>query len=360
MKKMHIGSVKPGDKIARTILSETGHILLGIGLELNQRYIDRLKSMGIDTVYIEDKNTDDIVPEDVINDITRRKAVETVYKTMTGLMDQPKVKGRMAVPDMGKEFRNVFGDIIGDLSGRKEVLVNLVNLHSLDGYLFHHSVNVAVLAGIIGLAKGYNRNQLLELGVGALLFDIGMTMMPKDLWNKKGALNPEERARIENHTQDGFNLLRYQYDISLLSAHCALQHHERYNGTGYPRKLENKQIHEYAQIVSIADVYDALTSHRSYRQHYTPNEATEYLFASGNALFDLDLVRLFVKYVAVYPVASTVVLNTGQVGVVSHVDPKAVHRPIVRIIQERDGTALSSPYEIDLQNHNNIVITKTI
>ncbi|MFT9849930.1 HD-GYP domain-containing protein [Aneurinibacillus sp. REN35] len=360
MKKLHISSVKPGDKIAKTILSETGHVLLGTGLELSQRYIERLKDMGIDTVYIEDKHTDDIIPEDVIDDTTRRKAVETVYKTMTGLMDQPKVKGRTSIPDMGKTFRDVFGNILGDLSGRKEVLVNLVNLHSLDGYLFHHSVNVAVLAGIIGLAKGYNRDQLVDLGVGALLFDIGMTMLPKELWNKKTALNPEEKMRVEKHTEEGFNLLRYQYDISLLSAHCALQHHERYDGSGYPRKLQNNQIHEYAQIVGMADVYDALTSHRSYRQHYTPNEATEYLFAAGNSLFNLELVRLFVKHIAVYPVSSTVVLNTGQVGVVSSVDPKAVHRPIVRIVEEKDGTPVSSPYEVNLQQRTNIVIVRTI
>ncbi|AMA74587.1 MULTISPECIES: HD-GYP domain-containing protein [Aneurinibacillus] len=360
MKKVHIRSVKPGDKIAKTILSEAGQVLLAAGLELSQRYIDRLKALGIDTVYIEDEHTDDIVPEDVLSDTTRKKAVETVYKMMTGLMDQPKVTGRIAMPDMGKVFRNVFGNILGDLSGRKDIMVNLVNLHSLGGYLFHHSVNVAVLAGIIGLAKGYNREQLMDLGVGALLFDIGMIMLPKDLWNKKTMLTEEERAYIENHTEDGFNILRYQYDMSLLSAHCALQHHERYNGSGYPRKLEKDQIHEYAQIVGIADVYDALTSHRSHRQHYTPNEALEYLFASGNTLFDLELVKLFVKHIAAYPIASTVVLNTGQIGVVSHVHPNAVHRPIVRIVQERDGTVVKAPYEIDLKTHTNIVITRTL
>ncbi|MBN6186841.1 HD-GYP domain-containing protein [Aneurinibacillus sp. BA2021] len=360
MKKLHITSVKPGDKIAKTILSETGHVLLGAGLELSQRYIDRLQDMGIDTIYIEDKHTDDIIPEDVINDTTRRKAIEAVYKTMTGLMDQPMVKGRTSIPDMGKMFRDIFGSILGDLSGRRDVLVNLANLHSLDGYLFHHSVNVAVLAGIIGLAKGYNRDQLVDLGVGALLFDIGMTMLPKELWNKKTALNAEERLRVEKHTEEGFNLLRYQYDISLVSAHCALQHHERYDGSGYPRKLQKNQIHEYAQIVGMADVYDALTSHRSYRQHYTPNEATEYLFAAGNSLFDVELVRLFVKHIAVYPIASTVVLNTGQVGVVSAIDPKAVHRPVVRIVTERDGIPVSSPYEVDLQQRTNLVIVRTI
>ncbi len=360
MRKVHITSAKPGDIIAKTIFTENGNVLLGTGVELSDRFIERLKNLGIDTVYIEDKHTTDIIPEDIIRDETRKKAVETVYKTMTSLMDSPVVKGRPSLPDLGKTFRSVFGDILTDISSRKEILVNLANLHIMDGYLFHHSVNVAVLAGIMGISKGYNRDQLFDLGVGALLFDIGMTNLPKELWNKKGPLTDEERKRVNNHTEDGYHILRYQHDISLLSAHCALQHHERFGGTGYPRELKEQQIHEYAQIVSIADVYDALISPRSYRQGYTPNEATEFLMAAGNTLFDLDLVRIFLRHISVYPISTTVLLNTGHVGVVSHVDPIAVHRPTIRIIQEPDGSPTPSPYELDLKKEIHLIIIKTV
>lgn len=146
MRKVHITSAKPGDIIAKTIFTENGNVLLGTGVELSDRFIERLKNLGIDTVYIEDKHTTDIIPEDIIRDETRKKAVETVYKTMTSLMDSPVVKGRPSLPDLGKTFRSVFGDILTDISSRKEILVNLANLHIMDGYLFHHSVNVAVLA----------------------------------------------------------------------------------------------------------------------------------------------------------------------------------------------------------------------
>ncbi len=362
MKKLHISAVQPGAVIAKTVFMENGSVLLGAGMELTQRYIDRLIQLGIDTVYIEDKHTTDIVPEDAISDETRRYAVETVHKTMTGFMNQPQMKGRMTTPDLGTEFHKVFGDILAELSSRKDILVNLTHLHVMEGYLFHHSVNVAIIAGIVGLAKGYNRNQLLELGIGALLFDIGMTQLPKELWNKKSELTKEERMRINGHTEEGFHILRKQHNISLLSAHCALQHHERYNGSGYPRNLADKQIHEYAQIVGLADVYDALISPRAFRRSYSTNEAIEFLFASGNELFDLNLIQLFVKHVAVYPIASTVQLNTGQVGVVSHVDPVAAHRPVIRIIQEADGTPVASPYEIDLKRKENLslIIVKTL
>jgi len=362
MQKLHIRSVKPGDVLARTIFLENGNVLLGSGMELTARYIDRLINLGIDTVFIEDKHTEDIIPEDPIRDETRKQAVESVYRTMTGLIDQPVLERRSSLPNLGSTFRKVFGEILGDLSSRKDILVSLSHLHVADGYFFHHAVNVSILAGLIGLAKGYNQNQLLELGVGALLFDIGMTQVPRELWNKKTQLTDEERKRVQSHTEDGFNLLRAQHDISLLSAHCALQHHERFDGTGYPRQLTASAIHEYAQIVAIADVYDALTSPRPFRHSYSPNEATEFLFASGNSHFDHDLIKLFLNHVAVYPIASTILLSTGHIGVVSSIDSLAPHRPTIRIITEPDGTPTRSPYEINLRakENMNLIITKTL
>lgn len=324
---------------------------------MTSRYIDRLVHLGIDTLYIQDKHTEDIVPEEAIRDETRKDAVEAVYKTMTTLMDQPQVKRRTSLPDFGSAFQKVFREIITDLCGRRDVLVNLSNLHVMDGYFFHHAVNVAVLAGVVGLAKGYNQQQLMELGIGALLFDIGMTQIPKELWSRKTELNAEEYKRLQHHTEDGFNILRSQHNISVVSAHCALQHHERYDGTGYPRQLADKHIHEYARIVAIADVYDALISPRPFRKSYTPSDATEFLFASGNSYFDLDLLKMFLQHVAIYPIASTVQLNTGYVGVVSNVNPLAVNRPTIRILQEPDGSPVASPYEINLYDKDWMSVT---
>jgi HD-GYP domain-containing protein (c-di-GMP phosphodiesterase class II) len=360
LRRANINSLEPGVKLARPIYTENGSTLIGIGVELSQRFIDRLKSLGVDYVYIEDKWTLDIIPEDVLRDETRKKSVDTVFTTMTALMSTPHTKSKLAISNMGSTFSDLFKEILNDLPKRSDVLVNLINLHSKDGYLFHHSVNVAILAGVMGMAKGYNRNQLIELGVGALLFDIGMTVFPDELYIKSTDLTSEQRIRIQRHTEEGFNILRRQFDISLLSAHCALQHHERFDGTGYPRGITGGDIHEYAQIVAIADVYDALTSPRPYRKRYSPGEAIEYLYANGNQWFDIQLIREFCKHIAIYPVSTTVLLNTGQVGVVCHVNPSIAHRPIVRIIQEAAGVECISPYEIDLSIRNNITITQTI
>lgn len=360
MKKVNIHQIKPGDKLAKPILQENGNVLLGVGVELNERFIDRLRNLGVDMLFIEDSFTDDLEPPEAIKEATRQKAISAIYQTVANMKNQNFMKGRTVAPEMGRQLRQVFGEILNDVMLRGDVMVNLTNIHTTDSYLFQHSVNVAILSGIIGIAKGYNRIQLEELGVGALLFDIGMTKVPSQLLNKQDTLTEEERAIVARHTTDGFDILRKQHDISLLSAHCALQHHERFDGSGYPRGLKRDEIHLYAQIVGLADTYDALTSPRPHRKRYTPSEAIEFLFAAGNTYFDFELVKLFCKHISVYPIATTVLLNTGQVAVVSANNSLAVHRPIVRIVEEADGTRPVNPYEIDLKNEISILIVEEL
>ncbi|TVY09712.1 HD-GYP domain-containing protein [Paenibacillus cremeus] len=360
MRKVHISSARSGDVLGKPIWSANGTILLGVGVKLSDRYIELLKSYGIDYLYLEDQFTSDIIPENIIRDETRKKAVETVYKTMVDLTKAPQMKSKASNPMMGQTFDKIFSEIMIDIASRKDMLISLSNLHLKEGYLFHHSVNVAILAGILGVAKGYNRTRLMELGVGALLFDVGMTVFPDELWQKSTDFTNEQKERIKNHTEEGYNLLRKQFDISLVSAHCALQHHERFDGTGYPRGLKGKEIHEFAQIVAIADVFDALTSPRSYRHAYSQSEAIEFLYANGNQWFDIELIRIFCSHIALYPIASTVLLNTGQVGVVASINPLASNRPVIRIIQEPDGSAVRSAYEVDLSQQINLTIQKTL
>ncbi|MFD0588881.1 HD-GYP domain-containing protein [Paenibacillus sp. GCM10027627] len=360
MRKVQLGMVKPGDRVAKPIFQENGNVLLGEGVELSERYIARLGNLGIDFLFIEDGTTTDIIPEDSIRDETRKEAVNTIYKTMNSFRDETITKGRTIAPDMGRNFRAVFGSIMQDLATRPNMLVNLTSIHSMDAYLFQHSFNVAVLSGIMGIAKGFNRNQLEELGIGALLFDIGMTKLPPKLLTHTGRYSNDDLELLRTHPKEGFDILRKYHDISIVSAHCALQHHERFNGMGYPRGLKKDEIHMYAQIVGLADTYDALVSPRPHRKRYTTSEAVEFLFAAGGTFFDLELIKLFCSHISVYPVSTTLLLSTGQVVVVSENNELAVHRPRVRVIKEADGTTPKSPYEIELKNELHITIVKEL
>jgi HD-GYP domain-containing protein (c-di-GMP phosphodiesterase class II) len=360
MRKISIKIARPGEKLARDIITDNGNVLLRAGRELNNIILERLSKLSIDSIYIEDKLTEDIRPSESLNEDTRVQALTTVRHTMLRAASNPSIESLAAAPQLGAIFRDVYKRLLEAMTAHEPMLVNLADLHVSNDYLFNQSINVATLSILMGLSKGYNERQLEELGIGALLVDIGMLRLPKSLWNTDSPLTEEDRKIIRTHPEVGFQFLRKQEGISLISALCAQQHHERYDGEGYPNQLKGDEIHEYAQIIAIADVYSALTSTRTHRQRYTPAEAIEYLYAMGNSHFSMRMLQLFISQVAIYPVASTVLLNTGQTAVVYEVKPSLVTRPIIRIISEADGTPVSVQHNLDLSLHHNVTIVNTV
>lgn len=350
MRLVSLRQAQPGMKLGRTVFTEDGKVLLGAGMLLSERLIQGLARAGVDSIYIDDPRTADIEIEEVIQPQTRQVAVEVIQKTVKQITNSNKLARKISLKEMGLHFQRAFISILDDLMQNKNMVGHLTALSSHSPSLYHHSVNVAVLATAVGMSIGYNRNQLMDLGIGAMLHDIGKVNLPEELLHKKERWTDEEMEIAKQHTVNGFNLLRKQHDISLLSAHVCLQHHERLNGSGYPQGLSGKNIHEYAQIVGICDVYDSLTSPRPWRKRYMPQDALEYLLGAGGHLFEHHLVNAFIKHIAVFPIGSSVVLNTGEVGVVSAVDPDYPHRPTIRIIKDGRGNDVHAPYDLDLKS----------
>jgi len=349
MRYISLKQARPGMKLARSVYTDDGKILLAFGMSLTERLILGLAKSGVDSIYIEDARTSDIIIRDIIRPETRQNAVEAIHKTVKQIQNTNKIARRISVKDMGLLFQQVFHEMLNDLLGNKEIIVHLSNISTHSGSMYHHSVNVAALATAVGMSLGYNRNQLMELGIGALLHDIGKMQLPKELLDKKTRWSEAEMEIAKQHTTLGFDLLRKEHNISLLSAHVALQHHERLDGSGYPRGISGKQIHEYAQIVGICDTYDSLTTPRPWRKRYMPQDALEYLLGSGGHQFELRLVEAFKRHIAVFPLGSGVVLNTGEAGVVCKVDPDYSHRPVIRVLKDGRGNDLRMPYEVDLK-----------
>jgi HD-GYP domain-containing protein (c-di-GMP phosphodiesterase class II) len=146
-------------------------------------------------------------------------------------------------------------------------------------------------------------------------------------------------------------MLRAQDDISAVSAHVALQHHERVDGTGYPRGLTGAEMHIFGKITAVADVYEALTANRVYRKGQLPHEALELLLGACGTHFDREIVQLFLKTISIYPLGMTVLLNSGKTGVVTQVHQNHPQRPTVRILQEANGKEVAVPYEMNLMEH---------
>jgi HD-GYP domain-containing protein (c-di-GMP phosphodiesterase class II) len=354
MRLISITKCQPGMRLGKPIYNEDGRVLLGAQVELTNSLIRRLVEYGTSYVYIVDSRTDDIIVPDMISDETRIKAMAQIRSTFKTLMDQSNRK--KAVGNLDKDFRQVLHMIIDDLSSHKDAMIMLMNMSVTDHYLFQHSMNVCVYTCMLGMHKGYNRNDLMTLGLGALLHDIGKTQVPADILLKKSKLTTSEFDLIKTHTDIGYRLLKDETSFPLLTAHCALQHHERIDGSGYPRGIKGKEIHEFAQWIGLVDSYDAMTTHRVYRDTLLPHQAMEIIFTGAGTLFEQEKIETFRDRVALYPLGVTVKLHSGESGIVVDINSASPQRPVVRIFEDPLGEQLKEPYEIDLSKHLSTMI----
>ena len=213
-------------------------------------------------------------------------------------------------------------------------LVNIEDLKSYDEYTYHHSLSVAVLAIAIGQHFGYQRTELKRLGKCAIMHDIGKTAVPVEIINKPSNLDEDEYNLVKGHSSAGYDYL-FNGNIGDDKMWAGvLGHHEKVDGTGYPFKLRGDDIPIWSRIISVADVYDALTSVRPYRSPMQPAEAIEYIMGGVGSSFDYDVVSSFVKKVEIYPVGSYVELSNGVIAVV--LNTRNPMRPVVRNLETGD------------------------
>jgi len=357
MRRTAITDCKPGMILAKPVYNDFGTVLVGKDVMLNENLISRLILLGIESVYIEDPRTDDIEVEDALSDKTKKLALTSIKQTFQEMFQEKLLQRPLIKQDLSALFKPVLENMVNDLKANKQAMLMLSSIYVRDLYLYTHSLNVTLYSLTMGMANGYNQQQLLELGYGALLHDIGKTKIPLSILEKKEPLTEEEFNEIQKHTIYGFEILRKEFEIPLMAAHVAYQHHERLNGKGYPRGLKGNEIQEYAKIVAIADVYDALTGYRVYKEPTLPHEALEFLYSRVDVEFDRKWLEIFRKTVAIYPLGTTVTLNSGETGIVVDINIKFPGRPIIRILEDDKRNPLDTPYEIDLSKHLSKVIT---
>ncbi len=343
MRKLFIDFVLPGMKVGRPICNSKGHVLLNAGVILTRRYIQRLKSMGIPAIYIDDGLLSDVEVPDVIPDDIRFSVMTNVRSFYSNLeIKSDESKNIIGMKKIGKGIN----DIINQLLESPDIVVNLTDIRSVDEYTFGHSVNVCVLALLTGIKLGYSKAKLYHLAMGALLHDVGKTQVPDYILNKPGKLTEEEFMAMQQHSDFGYEILLKNDNVSRLSALIAQQHHERLNGHGYPKCLKNDEIHEFAQVTGLVDIYDALTADRVYRAAIAPYVAYEMIRDYAGLLFDSNLVNAFLYNVAAFPSGTLVKLNTGEIAGVVETAPGYTTQPTVRILFSHDGRPINDKKEI--------------
>lgn len=358
MRLVSTKSVNSGEKLSRPIYNDNGQTLLHEGVLLTDRLIERLIKKGIFFIYVEDERTDGVEFVQVVTEETKRKALKTIKSEFSSMANEMKLKKAIDGDRLSVDFTDVVHSVLTDIKGNTEALSLLSDVYVFDNYIFVHSLNVTIYTLGLAVELGYTEKQLLEIGLGALLHDIGKIVIPSEILNKPGRLTDEEFDIIKTHPRAGFDLLRQAPNISLLTAHCAFQHHERINGSGYPQGLKEDQIHEYAKIIGIADVFDAVTSQRVYRKPMLPHEALEMLYSGVGTLYDLTFIQAFIKTIAVYPIGLTVTLSDGRKAIVIKQNKNLSTHPVVRVISEND-LDLEETYDLDLEQNYSVTIVET-
>lgn len=227
-------------------------------------------------------------------------------------------------------------------------------------YYHLNVVNAAWTALSMGAELGYSKEKNVLLGVAALLHDIGMSKIPQAILNKKEKLSFDEYELVRQHPDEGKKIVSAIAGVSDEVVAGVYQEHERENGSGYPEGRRGAQIHEFAKIIGLADVFEAMTHPRPYRTVISPYEAIMELVEMKNRLFPDRLIKVFINQFTFYPVGSYVQLNTGEVGEVIKVLRNFPTRPTLQILVDKEGQPVKKPYFIKLAEENLVYVKETL
>jgi HD-GYP domain-containing protein (c-di-GMP phosphodiesterase class II) len=315
--------------LAQPVFGEQSEVVYSDGQRLMQKEIDKIGQLGYPGVYVEDPRAVEIAPQLLLPRELYLNAVAALkYFTDTAKLG---AKNDRAA-DLERQH-NVVLPIIEVLKTKKRRVIECVEGKPFREYDNYHAVSVMVLSLLVGIEGGMTDDKLYELGVASLLHDIGNAFLPPEILNRPGELTDEEYDIVKKHVQMGYDYLHDYHDLSPEASLGALQHHENYDGTGYPNKLKRKQISLVGRIIAVADVYDALVSRRPYRPAKYANEALDVLEQSSDRKFDPDIVNVFMKFVAPFPGGVPVLLTTGEQGLVYHNYVESLRRPKVLLTE---------------------------
>ncbi|HWR19960.1 MAG TPA: HD-GYP domain-containing protein [Clostridia bacterium] len=327
--------LRTGQVLASDLVVNKNRILIGKNVRLTDALIESINAYGFQGVYINDEIIEDLRIANIITDELRTKAKREV-RTMFTDVETP--LGKRGVRNV-ETLKDVVTGIVEEVIYNRDAIVNVVDIRSYDDYTYSHSLNVAIIAGVMGGALGLNRKDLNELVTGALVHDIGKVFIDKRIINKISRLTHDELEDVRRHSRLGYDYILTSDNIPEASKIAVLTHHERFDGYGYPSGLRGKEIPLFGRIICLADVYDALVSDRPYRRAMLPSDALEYIMSGYGTMFDPDIVDAFTRRIAPYPVGTCVRLSSGTIGIVVGNYEHSRLRPIIRVIKDGKPTS---------------------
>ncbi len=337
MRYIPVADVEKGMELGQNIYDGAGGLLWEKGFFLMDETVWKLQNLGIPGIYIEDEFSWDLEVPRFIAPELKQEALRLVHD----LFQEERYQ------EVEQDYiQKVAGKITRQVLAERGRMYNLIDTRISEDYTFFHSVNVAVLSVMLGAATGnLGLEELNTLAVVALLHDVGKRYVEQDVLNARRGLTEEERLLVVQHPKLSYDFLQEHFDFSPEICTGVLEHHEWYNGCGYPMRRSGYEISYYARIIKVADVFDALTSRLPYHDPISPSGAVDYIMSNTWAEFDPDLVEIFTKKIAVYPVGCEVALSDGRRAVVWENHPESLLRPIVKVLPEGEVLDLESGRE---------------
>ncbi|MCH4889660.1 HD-GYP domain-containing protein [Acidaminobacter sp. JC074] len=333
MKSARVSEILIGNMIAEPVYSEQGNLLLKEGVVINKHVLNKLLAHEIDYVYIFDALMEDIEPKSLIREEKLEESVRVVKHVFDDVLHNERmgVKSGISKRDI-LLVKNVVDELLRELENAENILYTVVDLIGTDAYTYKHSVNVTVLSIIVAKALGYDKADIKNIAMGALLHDIGKVRVESELILKPGKLTFDERKRVEKHPSYGYELLEAIEGLSYTTKQIILLHHEKLDGSGYPYGLRGIEIPPYVRIVTVCDMYDAMTTDRVYRNKMPIYRALDILMAEAIYRIDPEVYSVLLGNIAVYPEGTGIILSDGRIGVVMKYRHKNPARPIVRVL----------------------------
>jgi HD-GYP domain-containing protein (c-di-GMP phosphodiesterase class II) len=338
MKEINVSTLKPGMVFSAPVYIEGDNLLVPAGIAIRKKDIDQLVSWGYDTVSTEDDPQPGEPNALSLADVQGNKGAYRRYVELIEKLDAVFDNIASGVPVESRSVDDLAGRLLQAIWEEHNHIVGFILGGEVTGHvLAKSSVNTAILSALIAAELKLFHHKVMQIVTGALLHDVGMLRLPPEVTNKSGGLSGKELQLIQTHP-----LLSYRIVTKELSFHdevgtVVLQHHERWDGEGYPRHVSGGAIDMGARVVSVADAFEAMVSEKPYRNSMMGYQAMKNLLSDNSRHFDPEVLKTFYKIMGIYPIGSMIMLNNGAVARVTEVRGDAPLRPKIRILIDETG-----------------------
>jgi HD-GYP domain-containing protein (c-di-GMP phosphodiesterase class II) len=365
-----------GHTLARTIYRDTGEVLLSAGFHMTAEVRQKLADQGQNRFWVQEEGletviSEELVSEQIVNQCAaklRKSAIEfrmrlglvatkpdAVIPTPTELFKSPeKIKAVLPI----KAYKEVARNLYQEIRRVDQSILHMGGTRTAASYLFQHAVEAGIVAGILAKRYAFSENEVEDLILGTLLMDVGQLLLPDSLLMQTSRLTLADFNLLKEHPNFGFEMLRLDNSIPLVCAHVALQHQERQDGGGYPRKLvgnnqppplhqtgiQKNAIHRFAEIASVADEYLALIAPRPGIPAKTPIQSIKHLLRIAGSQLNMSIVNTLISMIPVYSSGCRIVVledqdatHVGCIGVVEKSNPHQQDRPDIILVYDREG-----------------------